>query len=126
MNSSVRCGLRFMCRICHLRAKVGAVLIALITTVGILPNKMDQALRIIHTSIKPLVEQTEGNHGLFIMANRERGELVSITLWESERALEAIERSGFADQQDGKLSTVIAEAITGVTYEVVEAPAPLL
>jgi heme-degrading monooxygenase HmoA len=83
---------------------------------------MDQALRIIRTSIKPEVEQTAGNRGLFIMANRERRELVSMSLWESERALEAIERSGFADQQAAKLSSVIADAITGTTYEVVEAP----
>ncbi len=79
---------------------------------------MDQALRIIHTSIKPLVEQAEGNLGLSIMTNRERRELVSISLWESERALEAIERSGFADQQAAKLSTVIADPIIGMTYEV--------
>jgi heme-degrading monooxygenase HmoA len=96
--------------------------IALITRVGILSNKMDQALRIIRTSIRPLVEQTEGNLGLFIMANRERSELVSISLWESERALEAIERSGFADQQAAKLATVVAEAIAGTTYEVAELP----
>jgi heme-degrading monooxygenase HmoA len=83
---------------------------------------MDQALRIIHTSVKPLVEQTEGNLGLFIMATRERRELVSMSLWDSERALEAIERSGFADQQAAKLSAVIANAVTGTSYEVVEAP----
>jgi len=59
---------------------------------------------------------------LFIITNRERRELVYITLWESDRALEAIERSGCANQQAAKLSTVIAEAISGTTYEVAEAP----
>jgi hypothetical protein len=95
-------------------------LIALITRVSILPNKMDQALRIAKTSVKP-VEQKEGCLVLFIMANRESGELVSLSLWESERALQAIEVDGFADQQASKLSTVVAESITGTRYEVAEA-----
>ena len=54
------------------------------------------------------------------MANRESRELVSVSLWESERDLKAIEDDGFAYQQAAKLSTVISEPITGTTYEVAE------
>ena len=97
-------------------------LIALITRVGILPNKMEQALRIIRTSITPTLERKEGFLGLYMMTNHESRELVSLSLWENERALRAIEDSGFADQQAAKLSSVIAEAITGTTYEVAQAP----
>ena len=96
-------------------------LIALITRVSILPNKMDQALRIAKTSVKP-VEQRKGCLGLFIMANHESRELVSLSLWENERSLKAIEKDGFADQHASRLSTVIAEAITGTTYEIARAP----
>jgi quinol monooxygenase YgiN len=94
--------------------------IALITRVSILPNKMDQALRIAKTSVKP-TEQKEGCLGLFIMANRESRELVSLSLWESERALKAIEDDGFADQHASRLSTVIADHVSGIPYEVAEA-----
>lgn len=94
-------------------------MIALITRGSILPNKMDQALRIARTIVKP-VEQRKGCLGLFIMANRESRELVYLSLWEHERALRAIQDDGFADQQASKLSTVIAEPITGTTYEVAE------
>jgi heme-degrading monooxygenase HmoA len=67
------------------------------------------------------LSKKEGCLGLFIMINRESGELVSLSLWESERALQAIEDDGFADQQASKLSTVVAESITGTRYEVAEA-----
>ena len=95
-------------------------MIALITRVDILPNKLDQASRIAKTSVKP-VEQREGYLGLYIMTDRENGELVSVSLWESERALKAIQDDGFADQQAARLSTVTASPIVGTTYEVVEA-----
>jgi hypothetical protein len=85
---------------------------------SILPNKMDQALRIVRTSVEP-VEQREGCLGLFIMANRESRELVCVSLWEM-RVLKTIQDDGFADRQASKLSTVIARPITGTTYEVVD------
>ena len=93
-------------------------MIALIPRVSILPNKMDQALEIINTSIMPRLEQIEGYLGLFIMADRERRELASLSLWKDYRSLRAIELDGFADQQAAKLATVVAEAITGTPYEV--------
>ena len=94
-------------------------MIALITRVSILPNKMDQALEIINTSIRPHLEQTEGFLGLFMMDDRESRELLSLSLWEDYRSLRAIELNGFADQQAAKLASVVAGAITGTPYEVV-------
>ena len=93
-------------------------MIALMTRVSILPNEMDQALEIINTSIMPRLKQIEGYLGLFIMADRESRELASLSLWKDYRSLRAIELDGFADQQAAKLASVVAEAITGTTYEV--------
>ena len=94
-------------------------MIALITRVSILPNKMDQALEIINTSIMPRLEQIEGYLGLFIMADRESRELASLSLWKDYRSFRTIELDGFADQQAAKLASVVAGAITGTPYEVV-------
>jgi heme-degrading monooxygenase HmoA len=83
---------------------------------------MDQALGIIDTSIGPALDSREGFRGLFMLTGREDLELVSLSLWEDEQSLEAIEQDGFADKQASKLSTVIAGPITGEVYEVAQAP----
>ena len=94
-------------------------MVALITRVSILPNKMDQALEIVNTSIRPRLEQIEGYLGLFMMADCESRELASLSLWKDDRSLRAIELNGFADQQAAKLASVVAGAITGTPYKVV-------
>jgi heme-degrading monooxygenase HmoA len=99
-------------------------LIALLTRVSIVSGRMDQALRIIDTSVRPTLDSREGFRGLFMLADREGSELVSLSLWEDAQSLEAIEQDGFADRQASKLSTVIAGPITGEVYEVAQAPQP--
>ncbi len=94
-------------------------MVALITWVSILPNKMDQALEIITTSIMPRLEQIEGCLGLLMMVDRESRELASLSLWKDYRSLRTIELNGFADQQAAKLASVVTGAITGTPYEVV-------
>ena len=96
-------------------------MVALITRVSILPNKMDQALEIINTSIMPRLAQIEGYLGLFMMVDRESRELASLCLWKDSRSLRAIELDGFADQQAAKLASVVGGVITGVPYEVASA-----
>ncbi len=96
-------------------------MVALITWVSILPNKMDQALEIINTSIMPRLEQIEGYLGLLMMVDRESRELASLSLWKDYRSLRTIELNGFADQQAAKLASVVGGVITGVPYEVASA-----
>ena len=55
-------------------------------------------------------------------ANRERKQLVVLSLQESERALEGMERAGIAVCWSAKLSRVFAEHIIGAIYEVAKAP----
>ncbi len=98
-------------------------MVALITHVSILPHKMDQALEIVNTSIRPRLEQIEGFLGLFVMDDRESRELLSLILWiwKDYYSLRAIELNGFADQQAAKLASVVAGAITGTPYVVASA-----
>ena len=52
-------------------------------------DEMDEALRDVREQILPLLKQQNGFKGFIALGNRRSGELIGITFWESEQAMQA-------------------------------------
>ena len=90
---------------------------ARLTRFGGTPEQMDESLRHLRERIIPRIQQQDGYNGFIALGDREAGEVIGISLWESERALQA------AEEEANRLRAETAEAsgvgIAGVErYEV--------
>jgi heme-degrading monooxygenase HmoA len=58
------------------------------------PDEMDEGLRDVKEHVLPLLRQQDGFKGFIALGNRQSGELIGITFWESEQAMHASEEVG--------------------------------
>src|SRR5215212_5252348 len=80
-------------------------------------EEMDEALRDVREHVMPQLKQQEGFKGFIALGNRQSGELIGITFWESEQAMQASEEVGDRTRSDTAEAT--GEAIEDVErYEV--------
>ena len=49
------------------------------------PGGMDEGLRDVREHVLPLLKQQEGFKGFIALGNRQSGELIGITFWESKQ-----------------------------------------
>lgn len=90
---------------------------ARMTTVRTQPGKLEQALGIARDSIAPHAEGQPGFKSLVALADPDSGELVFISMWETEEDLEAGENSGYYEEQIGRLSSVIVGQAVREAFE---------
>jgi heme-degrading monooxygenase HmoA len=64
------------------------------------PDEMDEGLRDVKEHVLPLLRQQEGFKGFIALGNRQSGELIGITFWESEQAMQASEEVGDRTRSD--------------------------
>ncbi|MGD0662442.1 MAG: antibiotic biosynthesis monooxygenase [Syntrophorhabdales bacterium] len=76
---------------------------ARVTTLQMLPSKMDEGIGTYRDSIMPAARQQKGFKGLYLLTDRKTGKVISITLWETETDLTASENSGYYKQQLAKV-----------------------
>ena len=81
---------------------------------------MLESLRHLRERIQPRRPQHNGNPGFISLGNRETGKVIGISLWESERALQATE------EEANRLRAEAAEATGGAIPGVESYEAPLL
>jgi hypothetical protein len=58
------------------------------------PDEMDEGLRDVKERVLPVLQQQDGFKGFIAFGNRQSGELIGITFWESEQAMRASEEVG--------------------------------
>jgi len=81
------------------------------------PEEMDEGLRDVRERVLPLLKQQEGFKGFIALGNHQSGELIGITFWESEQAMQASEEVGDRTRSDTAEAT--GDAIEDVErYEV--------
>ena len=81
------------------------------------PEEMDEGLRDVRERVLPLLKQQEGFKGFIALGNHQSGELIGITFWESEQAMQASEEVG--DRTRGDTAEATGDAIEDVErYEV--------
>ncbi|WP_041328393.1 antibiotic biosynthesis monooxygenase family protein [Rubrobacter xylanophilus] len=91
---------------------------ARVTTTRIQPGKVEEAIGIARDSIAPAAREQRGFGGFLLLADREAGKGLAITLWETEDDLRASEASGYYREQLGKLKEVLAGPPEREAYEV--------
>ena len=82
---------------------------------------MDEAVRVAREEFIPAAQQSGGFEGMYVLADRESGKALSVSLWSSKEALQACEeqanrsREEAAHDAQGRVAKV-------ERYEVVLAP----
>lgn len=78
---------------------------------------MIESLRHLRERILPRSQQQDGYNGFISLGNRETGEVIGISLWDSERALQATEEE--ANRLQAEAAEATGRVIPGVeSYEV--------
>ena len=81
------------------------------------PDELDEGLRDVKERALPVLQQQDGFKGFIALGNRQSGELIGITFWESEQAMQASEEVGLRARSETAEDT--GEEIEGVErYEV--------
>ncbi len=64
------------------------------------PNELDEGLHDIKEHVLPILQQQDGFKGFIALGNRQSGELIGITFWGSEQAMQASEEVGESTRSD--------------------------
>jgi heme-degrading monooxygenase HmoA len=91
---------------------------ARLVTFGGRREQLDEFARIGTEKVLPQLKQLDGFKGSLVLANRRSGEIVAVTLWESEEAMRATEGADYWLRAFG--AEVAGGEVTGLDrYEVV-------
>ena len=85
------------------------------------PEQIDEGLNYARENILPRVQQVDGFEGVYYLVNRESGNALTITLWESEEAMRA------SEEEANRLRSESADAASATVenverYEVAISP----
>jgi heme-degrading monooxygenase HmoA len=93
-----------------------------VATIGGRREQLDEFARIGTEKVLPQLERLDGFEGSLILANRRSGEIVAVTLWESEEAMRATEGASYWLRAFG--AEAAGGEVTGLDkYEVVSSEA---
>jgi heme-degrading monooxygenase HmoA len=88
-----------------------------VSTFQFQPDKTDEVMDILRTSVIPALKQQHGYHGLLVLTDRQTGKTITITVWETEADLQAGESSGFYQQQVVKVVPFVTAPPSRENYE---------
>ena len=90
---------------------------ARMTTMEGSSERLAEGLREIREDVLPQLQQQDGFKGFVVFDNRQSGELIGFSLWESEQAMQASEEVG--DRTRREAAETMSDTIAGVErYEV--------
>ena len=90
---------------------------ARMTTMEGSSERLDEGLREIREDVLPQLQHQDGFKGFVVFDNRQSGELIGFSLWESEQAMQASEEVG--DRTRREAAETMSDTIVGVErYEV--------
>lgn len=89
-----------------------------VVTVHVLPDRMDEAIRIYRDSVVPAAQRQTGYRGHYLLTDRDTGTCISIGLWETEADMTATKTSGAYLQRVAMLKDVLAAPPVREDYEV--------
>ena len=92
---------------------------ARVTTSVIQPGKTDEAIRILRDSIVPAAKQQKGFKGYLGLTDSNMDKSISITVWETEADMKAVEANGYYQEQMAKVAQLLAGPPTMEHYEVI-------
>lgn len=81
---------------------------ARVIRIQIQKNKLDQAVSTFRDSVLPVARRQPGFRGATLLTDRATGGAISVTLWETEAALEEGERTGYVQEQLAKFAPIFS------------------
>ena len=64
------------------------------------PSRVDEAVGMVRDRVLPVLQECEGFRGQLLLIDRERGEAIGISLWDTEQNMRASEDRVSAARQD--------------------------
>ena len=92
---------------------------ARLTSAQIKIHRIDQFIKLFEESIVPAAKSQKGYCGAYLLVDRETGNRISITLWNSEEDAIANEKSHYYQEQVAKSITYYTKPPIREGYEVV-------
>jgi heme-degrading monooxygenase HmoA len=92
---------------------------ARLTIVQVIVEKQEEATKIVQESIMPAATQQKGFRGAYMLTNQETGKGYFISLWDSKDDAIENEKSGYYQEQLGKVKEFFAAPPSQEGYEVV-------
>lgn len=84
----------------------------------ILPGKTDEFLGTFQRTVTPDVRQRQGYKGSLLLTDRSTGKAISLTLWETEADMRAVEAKGLLPVDYAKTAHLVAGPVVVERYEV--------
>jgi heme-degrading monooxygenase HmoA len=81
-------------------------------------DKLDEALKIYRDRVVPAGKAQKGYRGLYLLTDRDRGKIISISLWDSAEDAAANEASGYFQTQTVQFSEVLKAPLVKEGFEV--------
>lgn len=91
---------------------------ARLTIIQMQPDKTQEAIDLYANSVVPAARQQAGSQGTWLLVDHATGKGISISLWDTEAAMQAGEASGYYQQQVGKFGPLLAGPPVREAYEV--------
>ena len=63
------------------------------------PDRVDEVVRQVESDVIPTLKEQDGFKGFTVLADRDSGQLVGLSFWESEEAMQASEEVGDQTRQ---------------------------
>ena len=83
------------------------------------PDRIDEAAMLFEESVIPLCKNKQGYKGAFFLGDRESGDCLPITLWESKEDMLETEKSKFFQEQVIKFMDIFTAPPLKETFEVI-------
>lgn len=100
-------------------AKEGGNMYARQTTMTFRPDMYDEGVRIFETSVVPAARAQKGFRAAYLLADRDSGRAVALTLWDDEAAALANEENRYYQEQLVKFLPVFTSPPVREGFEVV-------
>ena len=88
------------------------------TTVTVQKDKIDEVTKVFSDNIVPAARSQKGHQMIYLLTNRETGKGIAISIWDSEEDATANEKSGYYQEQVGRVAPFFTSSPVLEGYEV--------
>ncbi len=93
-------------------------LYARVITFQLQPGKIDTWMQITREAVGPVARQQQGYKGILSLIDKSANKIIGISLWETEAAMQAGERSSYVQEQLARVAPVLTASPVQAAYEV--------
>jgi heme-degrading monooxygenase HmoA len=81
-------------------------------------DKLDEAIKLYQDSIIPEVKAQKGSRSIYLLVDRNTGNVITVAFWDSKEDMMATEESGLTKEWINRFNDYFVKAATTERYEV--------